>query len=419
MFLKLKNRLRDILKWSEKYTGTDMIYLARGSFWLTSGQIISAGAVFATSLAFANLLPQQAYGTYKYILTLAGLFTAISLTGLSASLAQAAARGLEKTFQPIFKSKVRWSLIACIVTLSAGGYYFFKGNLILGGGLTIAGLFLPLMETAGLYSYLLQGRKNYQDTAKYQALSQIFASAVLITTLFLTHNLFIIIAAYFCSWTISRWIILKIILKTHPLIGEIDQQAVNYGKHLSLMEIINQVAEYLDKILIFQFLGAVQVAVYSIAIAVPEQIRGFIKNLNFFLLPKFATQDADLVQKNLTKKIILLIVGLIIIVALYILCAPFLFKLFFPKYLASITYSQFLALGLIAYASIVPLNFLKAHKFTKQLYQSNNFTSLFQIISLLILIKFFGIWGAVIAKVLTKFFNLIYLLIASKTAVKK
>jgi len=419
MFLKLKNNIRGLLKWSEKWTGTDMIYLARGGFWLTGGQIISAGAVFATSLAFANLLPPQIYGTYKYILTLAGLFTAISLTGLSASLTQAVARGLEKTWQPIFKSKIRWSLIAGAVTLSAASYYFFKNNFILGGGLMIAGLFLPLMESAGLYPYLLQGRKNYQDTAKYLGISQIFSGLILITALFFTKNLFLIIAAYFLSWIISRWIILKIILKKQPLIGEIDQDAVRYGKHLSLIDIINQVAEYLDKILIFQFLGASEVAVYSIAMAVPEQIRAFIKNLNFFLLPKFSAQNVAVVQKNLSKKIILLLLGLLIIVAIYIFGAPFFFKLFFPKYLTSINYSQFLALGLIAYASIVPLNFLKAHKFTGKLYQSNNFTSLFQIISLLILIKFFGIWGAVTAKVLTKFFNFAYLWIASKNAIKK
>jgi O-antigen/teichoic acid export membrane protein len=50
-----------------------MVYLAHGSFWLSSSSLISAAISFALALAFANLFTKDAYGTYKYTLTLFGI----------------------------------------------------------------------------------------------------------------------------------------------------------------------------------------------------------------------------------------------------------------------------------------------------------------------------------------------------------
>jgi len=62
---KLKDKIYRLLRRSEKYFKTDMVYLAHGGFWLTLGQIISSAASFLLAIAFANLLPKETYGTYK------------------------------------------------------------------------------------------------------------------------------------------------------------------------------------------------------------------------------------------------------------------------------------------------------------------------------------------------------------------
>ena len=93
----MKARLIKILRWSEKYTKTDMVYLIKNGLWSGSAQFVSAVLGLLASIAFANLLPQEIYGQYKYLFSIAGIIWAFSLTNLSISVTQAVSRGFEGT----------------------------------------------------------------------------------------------------------------------------------------------------------------------------------------------------------------------------------------------------------------------------------------------------------------------------------
>ncbi len=57
------------------------------------------------------------------------------------------------------------------------------------------------------------------------------------------------------------------------------------------MGLINALAGQLDKIITYHYLGASELAIYSFAVAMPEQIKGIFKNLNTLAFPKFSTQQ--------------------------------------------------------------------------------------------------------------------------------
>ena len=42
--ISLKKRLVHILRWSERYTKTDMVYFASGNFWLITSRVIGVGS---------------------------------------------------------------------------------------------------------------------------------------------------------------------------------------------------------------------------------------------------------------------------------------------------------------------------------------------------------------------------------------
>src|SRR3989344_2941426 len=364
---KLKNKIYNLLKWSEQHTATDMIYLARGGFWLTLGQIVSAASSFILAIAFANLLPKETFGLYKYVLSIVGILAISTLPGINTAIIQAVARGYEGSFMPSLKTKIQFG---------------FLGGLL--------SLFLSL------YNYFLQGQKNFRSSTIYGIVSFTGVSVFLILVLFVTKNIFLITLAYFLLWTLFRLFFLIVTLRRFPPKEEKTEETISYGKHLTLMDLFPLIAQQLDKILIFHYLGPVQLAVYNFAIAVPEQIKAPFKNLKLLILLRFSVRETEEIKMGLLGKILKMSGILIGVVLIYFFIAPFLYKLFFPQYLESIFYSRIFALSIIFTSAILPLSFLQSKLAIKELYRFNALRAVFQIILLFVLIYYFGIIGAVV-----------------------
>ena len=401
--MNINQKIFNFLRRLEKYTKTDMIYLTKGGFWLVSGQVISSFAVFLSLIAFANLLPPVVYGNYKYLLSIFGLLSIFSLTGMGKALAQAVARGYEGSIFDAFWLKLKWSLGGSLVVFVLAGYYWLHDNNNLPIPLLLAGIFLPLMQASNLYSDYLGGRKDFKSLTKFNVLNNILGSLFLIAVLFFSQNLFIIIAAYLLIYTfLNAFFFTKIIARFRPNL-ETDEKTLSYGKHLSLMDVLNVIAEYFDRLLIFQLLGATELAIYSLAIAPVEKIKGYLKNIQTLALPKFSLRSGQEIKSTIYKKMSLLALFILIIVIFYIIFIPFAFRLFFPQYLSSIGYSQIFALSLVASAAMLAYSALLAQMARKELYRVNIIMPIIQIILLFICISFWGLWGAIWARVIIRF----------------
>jgi O-antigen/teichoic acid export membrane protein len=402
MIYKLKTKIYNLLRWSERYFKTDMVYLARGGFWLNLGQAISSLSSFLLAIAFANLLPKEIYGNYRYVLSVAGILAIPTLSGMGTAVAQAVARGYEGSLIPALKTKIRWGLLGGLASLILAGYYFYQGNTTLTISFLISAVFLPFMDSFGIYDSLLQGRKLFDISTKYFIISQIIAIASLIAVLFFTKNLFLILLTYFASWTLMRFIFFKTTLKKFSLNQNQDPQTISYGKHLSLMGVIGTIASYLDRLLIFHYLGAAEVAIYSIAIAPPEQIKGFLGLLDTLVFPKFSEKNINEIKSGIRDKFIKLVFLGILIIGGYILIAPFLYKIFFPKYSESVFYSQLFALSMLNLPFFLFGSILKAKAKIKEQYIANFIMPFLQIVLMTVFIIWQGILGLIIARIIIR-----------------
>lgn len=402
---KIKQKIKDFLIWSQKYTQTDMVYLAKGGFWLTLGKIISAVSSFLLAIAFANLLDPVTYGNYKYILSLVGILGIFSLTGMGTAVTQAVARGLEGSFIKGFKTKLKWGVLGSLIAIGGAIYYWTRGNYTLPIPLLISAAFLPLMQASKIYEGFLAGKKLFNFQVKYSSLSQVFSVGATIGALFLTKNLFWLIAVYFVSHTLLNYSFYLITKREFKPNKKEEPQTLSYGKHLSLIGVISTIGGHLDKILLFTLVGAGTLAVYSFAIVVPDQVRGLLKSIKALALPKFAGRTEKEIKRNIMKKLwkLFLLTGVIIVA--YVMIAPSLYKIFFPKYLSSIPYSQFAILALVSFpTSLITVSFQA--KMRKKELHLLNLVSVVKIALVVSLVPFFGIWGAVIAIVGTKIFRL-------------
>ena len=410
-FEKTKSLVYSLLKKSERYTQTDMIYLAKGGFWLTLGQIISTAASFLLAIAFANLLDPVTYGNYKYVLSLAGILSISTLIGMRTAITQATARGFEGSFYSGFKEKLKFGVLGSIIAIGLAGYYFLRGNYILPIPLLLTAIFLPITHASGVYGSFLLGKKLFNVQVKYNTLTKVISTLSLILTLFLTKNLFWLIAVYFISNAFLNYFFYLITRKKNQPNKKEHPETLSYGKHLSLMTVISGVANHLDKIFLFTLMGSGQLAIYSFAMLVPNQIISILKNINVLALPKFSIKSKQEIKTTLIQKFWKLLFLIATIIAAYIILAPYFYKIFFPQYLASVPYSQLLIFSLIGYSSILFTTSFEAKVKKKELYLLQTLPSFVRILFLIFLIPIFGIWGVVATVVITKIFTLILSLI--------
>ncbi|MBT7228759.1 oligosaccharide flippase family protein, partial [Candidatus Parcubacteria bacterium] len=390
MFRSLQQKIYKLLKRSEKYTKTDMVYLAKGGFWLTLYQGFSILTGFLLAIAFANLLPKETYGTYKYILSIASLLSIPTLSGINTAITQAVARGFEQSFYPALKTKIKWGLLGGVASLFLALYYYTNDNNTLTISFLIVALFTPFMDPLSLYTSYLSGKKEFRILSKYNIITRVFDAIVLGVVIYFTSNLFLLVAAYFIANTTIRFIFFKLTTKNFPIHHKYDPSTLSYGKHLSLMNIITTIAGQLDKVLVFHYLGAVDLAIFSFAIIMPEHIKGIFKNINALAFPKFSENHTTAeIKKTIFKKMGKLLILATAITIVYVVASPYIFRWLFPEYIESIFYSQIFAISIILLPITgLMLTALQAQKAQKELYQFNIYSSITQIVILFFFIYF-------------------------------
>lgn len=405
----MRNKTYHFLRWTEKWTKTDMVYLTKGGTWLTSSQIVSSVSALILSIAFANLIPKEVYGNYKYILSIVAILSIATLGEINTSLTQAIANGYKGSLLYPMKYRMKWGLLAAIASIFIALYYFINDNNNLGIAFIISSIFLPIMDPLLVYNSFLNGKKLFKNYAKYNVSVRILSILVMIGFLFFTHNLILIILIYFLSNTVIRAVILYIVTKKyHFNKKEKSKEIISYGQHLTVMGIINTIAGQLDKVITYHYLGAIELAVYSFAIAIPEQIKGVFKNINTLAFPKFSAQNNTRYDKNFLHKLAKYILLTLLIFVAYIIAAPFIYKILFPQYHEAIFYSQIFALSLLAFPGGILITKLQSTKEKTKLYQFNFVTSMIQIILLFSFVKFYGLIGIILARVVTRFVSLIF-----------
>jgi O-antigen/teichoic acid export membrane protein len=409
----LKEKSLVVLKWLEQYTKTDMVYLAKGGFWLFLNQGFSSLGALILSIAFANLLPKESFGVYKYVLSICSILAIPSLNGIFTSFNRSVANGCEGDLKNGLITQIKWSLIGSGASIAIALYYFLQQNQTLFFCFLITAVFLPIFSNFNIYNHLLQGRKNFRLFSLLGVSEIIFGIVVMVISLLFTKNPILIIFAYFTSYSFIRTIFLFYTLKKHSPNKKNDSGMISYGKHLTAIRIIGDIYKYLDKVLVFHYIGAAELAIYTIATSAPNQIYSFVNQIGSLAFPKYAKADKEKIRKSLKNKILILGLVSLIIAIIYIIMAPFLFKLIFPKYLEAIVYTQIFAISLLAIPMIIPSTFLYAQKEIKKLYTGNIVMPIINIIILFISVQF-GLMGIIIGKIINTFLNLCFSIYLAK-----
>lgn len=395
----MKDRAYRLLRWSERYTKTDMVYLAKNSLWFISSQTFSVGLAFLMSMIFARYIPQDVYGNYKYILTLASFLSGFSLSGLNTGITRSVARGTEGVLRDGFRISLKWGSLITMLAFGSSIYYLCHGEVGIAIGLIAIGILTPIANSSGLWGSFLNGRKLFRQSFWMGALRGIFQAIVMIAVIYMTDSFVAMVIAYLATDAFTDVLAYAYTIRRYRPNGLTDDRAITYSKHLSLMGAINNISNTIDSILTFNFLGPAMLAVYAFTIAIPDNITGLTKSIYTLTLPKFSRANHVDVLKMLRWKILLITLTAAAVSLVYVVAAPYIFTYLLPRYIGAVFYTQIYSLNIVlAAAGTFPGVFLDSQLETKRKYTISIFSSVSKIVLMSILVFPFGLVGIIAAE---------------------
>ncbi len=355
---------------------------------------------------------------YKYALSIIGIISSFYLSGLGTAITRATALGIEGVLKKAIKTNFKWGVIPILIYISVSAYYFVSGNSTFGISFLIAAALSPFVESFELYSAYLNGKKDFKLASLLMTFKTFFSLLLIALSGIYFGSAYVMIGAYFVSNFISNIAFYFLSIKIYkPNEKTDDGESVSLGKHNSVVYTLASFSDQLDNILIFHYLGAAELAIYNFAVMIPNTIQGLIKNLAILAVPKFAAQDIKKAQKSILGKTFVLFIFTIPIVILYYFLAPLVYKYLFPNYQESVKYTLIYIFSVLI-NSTVSLSFFDANYAIREKYKLGLSSNILKCILLFAGAFYWGIWGVILARFISKLFGFIYSIILARGFIK-
>ena len=417
---KIRKRIIKLLLWSQKHTKADMLYIVKGGSWVAFGQTFNSIFSLVLIIAFANLLPKETYGTYRYILSIAGILNIFTLTGMNEAVARTVAKGGDGVLRPAVSYQLKWNLLMFLASSILGGYYLINGDSMFGLSIIILGIFTPLTLAFNTYGSYLEGKKKFGIANIFSIISTFIYSAGTLIILLFTDSIEWLIFIYALATFIPSCLFYMFVVRKFNLSSSTDiSNTLKYGRSLTYLRLIDPIVSQIDKIILAHFWGPAQLATYSLASAIPARATLFIKGWVAVGFPKFSEKNIQEINTVFYKRMFQgMSIGFIMML-LYVFISPYLFIYLLPQYTEGIFYSQLLAISFIfalpnRYISLI----ISSQGLTQILFKRSFLISM---INLLLYITC-GIWGGllglIIANILSTLISLILNIVMWQTAFK-
>ena len=389
------------LRYLERYTRTDNVYLFKNGFFVFANQAFAILTGVGSYILIGHFLPKEIYGEYKYLLSLFGLYALSTLTGMNNALARSIAQGYDGSLKAAFKYKLLISLIASFVSIVGGIYAFLHQNPQLGLALFLIAIFSPFIYAGNLYLGYFTGRKNFRNYSLYSALTSALSFVGMALGIIYLRNpvwLFLVFLVTSCFNLIGY-----IQAERDTKNTNVDPALKSFAWHLSLLDVMGIIANNIDAVLAFHLLGSAALAVYAIAIIPGEQLKGLLRSVTAIALPKYVTKNVQDVYAGINRQLILVAGCSAVFVGLYIAAAPYIVHLLLPRYLDSVPYSQAYSLSVLFVLPATLLTTLFTAKGMKAALTKVNAASYsLQILFMVIGAFTYGLWGLIISRLASR-----------------
>lgn len=399
-----KDKVEDFLPSKYKIILKNFSYI----FALQIFQQIASAISFFVIIAH---LPKEAVGHYHFILSVLGIVSITSLPGMRTAIMQSVARGNRGFYVNATKYCFLISFTgSAVLFLISGYYYLYLNNLTMSLGFLVAAFFMPFTKGLMTWKSSYVGKENFKILSFIDAVGATLVSVFLMLSVLLYDETFIILLFLALSIPAIQNLLLTYleIQKSRSVLNEEDGM-IEYGLKTSAYNIMPLVAQEIDRISIYNFVSASELAAYNVAQKIPDIFKTIFRNFAVVIAPDLAK------TKTYTKKLnryFTLISSAFLLFSL-LFCFTLLDNVFFmltpTEYHEALPYAQAL---LIAF-TVGNFGFFKSKYIYAQKNIGSNRSILIasNIVKLLLtplLVFFFQIWGAITAIILQRLFVSMY-----------
>ncbi len=402
----MKRKISDVLlprmiNFFQEKTKLDYEYLKKNILWVNL-QLFGVRVIkLVYSVILVRLVSQEFYGDLNYVNSVFLLLGFFSLSGFGISVARALANNLFGTYKRWINLGFWWSLVGTLILLIFGIYNLLSGkphNYVF----MLLGLIFPFYYFFNRWNVLLQSIGKFKEQTVY-ILSKTFLTSAgnLLLLLVFRENLVIFVVGSAALFTILG-AYYHVQCKKYITNDRTEPGWQASGYKLTFNNIFDYAYNTVDKIFLYNLIGAEGVAIYAVATIWPENIKTILSNNLLVYFPKiFRISNEHYLNKIRQSMKLILLVSILSLVASVVVIPLFILILYGNRYSESVRYS-------LVYSLVIPLHFLQVFsnkallKFKKEEYLSFSQVAA-GIVSILCYIFFIpavGIMGAVIGSVM-------------------
>ncbi|MDB5187730.1 MAG: polysaccharide biosynthesis protein [Candidatus Kaiserbacteria bacterium] len=381
MWPQLYNRIERFKLVSGAY---NLKSFAKDASWTTVSSVIITASNFALVYILANLMSPNEYGQFKLIGTWLAIAIGFGFSGYNYMIPQQIARNQYVDLNRAIRYTFVKSIPAAIALFCFALYYLAAANIHLGFGFVLAASTIPFVCAAAIINSYYLGKRDFPRMAITQNSVDIFQIACVAAVAYISGNFLLIISIFFIATIIGNIAIILYTLKRHVISGLPsnssleDVQQKNAAKKINIASIVLGFTTQADKLLIFHFMGGVELAIYSIVTAISDQARVPTKIFGAVLLPRMASDNTSF------KRMLFIFVALMIFCAFLSVCLlfiyPILFEYVFPKYIDSVYLADVSTLTVLFAPVSFLTNYVQSKNDLKTLTQFAYLNSFLQII---------------------------------------
>lgn len=397
-----------------KRFGIDTHYYAKNGAMVTLGHAVYLVRGFVSGYIVARFFDREVYGQYQFMLSVLGSFSVFALSGMAHSVTRAWARGdgfsLSGVMRPQFiaTSIVSAALLLCVPFLPLFGREEFTAMFI------VSALLFPLAPLAmvhfGGYSV---GKARFDLSLKVTVVSSVLVIAATGAIILFRQSALLMLISALAITPLTQLAFSWRVRPPAEKGTKNTQSIVRYAWQLTFATLPSDLVWYLDKLLISYFFGLNQLAVFTVALLIPEQAKIFAKQFIPMAFAKQAAHGDSAQRRRHLLKIVLFGTAVFIAgVTVYIIVVPWLMPILFPEYASHelVMLTSAAAITIVLMPGSLLTQFLEARGMINEVRLSTWIATGVFAVALVTLIPLWGPMGAIVARGL---FRLVSVVIAA------